>query len=76
LNEFVHSASIAFLPFSSMLRGPVPVKCGWVTSGTAQVFQSEPELTLFSDVNGIDDFGKKVDFYSHAAAASRTGRTG
>ena len=27
--------------------------------------RTEPELTLFADFNGIDDFDKKVDFYRH-----------
>jgi adenine-specific DNA-methyltransferase len=32
---------------------------------TAKPGEQEPELTLFSDFNGIDDFDKKVDFYHH-----------
>ncbi|MEO7888677.1 MAG: site-specific DNA-methyltransferase [Vicinamibacterales bacterium] len=36
---------------------------------TAKPGEEEPELTLFSDFNGVDDgdFSKKVDFYSHQA---------
>src|SRR5665213_2533221 len=35
---------------------------------TAKAGEPEPELTLFSDFNGLDDdFAKKVDFYSHQA---------
>ena len=35
---------------------------------TAKAGEPEPELTLFSDFNGLDDdFSKKVDFYSHHA---------
>jgi adenine-specific DNA-methyltransferase len=35
---------------------------------TAKAGESEPELTLFDDFNGLeDDFSKKVDFYSHQA---------
>src|SRR3990172_7161817 len=35
---------------------------------TAKAGEPEPELTLFSDFNGLeDDFSKKVDFYSHQA---------
>lgn len=35
---------------------------------TAKAGEPEPELTLFSDFNGLeDDFSKKVDFYSHRA---------
>ena len=36
---------------------------------TAKPGEEEPELTLFSDFNGIedDDLTKKVDFYSHQA---------
>jgi len=36
---------------------------------TATAGEDEPELTLFSDFNGIDDFDKKVDFYSHDAGS-------
>jgi adenine-specific DNA-methyltransferase len=36
---------------------------------TAKAGEQEPELTLFDDFNGIDDFDKKVDFYSHAAGS-------
>jgi adenine-specific DNA-methyltransferase len=36
---------------------------------TAKAGEDEPELTLFSDFNGIDDFDKKVDFYSHDAGS-------
>ena len=36
---------------------------------TAKPGEDEPELTLFSDFNGIDDFDKKVDFYSHDAGS-------
>src|SRR5918993_5441443 len=36
---------------------------------TAKAGEAEPELTLFSDFNGIDDFDKKVDFYSHDAGS-------
>ncbi|MBS1819103.1 MAG: site-specific DNA-methyltransferase [Acidobacteria bacterium] len=32
---------------------------------TAKPGEQEPELTLFSDFNGIDSFDKKVDFYHH-----------
>jgi len=32
---------------------------------TAKAGEPEPELTLFSDFNGIDSFDKKVDFYHH-----------
>ena len=32
---------------------------------TAKAGDLEPELTLFSDFNGIADFDKKVDFYHH-----------
>ncbi len=32
---------------------------------TAKAGEMEPELTLFSDFNGIDSFEKKVDFYHH-----------
>ncbi|MEX2662751.1 MAG: site-specific DNA-methyltransferase, partial [Vicinamibacterales bacterium] len=32
---------------------------------TAKAGEREPELTLFDDFNGIDDFEKKVDFYHH-----------
>ncbi|MEQ1761433.1 MAG: site-specific DNA-methyltransferase, partial [Vicinamibacterales bacterium] len=32
---------------------------------TAKAGESEPELTLFNDFNGIADFDKKVDFYHH-----------
>jgi adenine-specific DNA-methyltransferase len=32
---------------------------------TAKEGEREPELTLFDDFNGIDDFEKKVDFYHH-----------
>ena len=32
---------------------------------TAKAGEKEPELTLFDDFNGIDDFDKKVDFYHH-----------
>src|SRR5678816_2899823 len=42
LNEFAKSASIAFLPFSWILRVPVPVKCGCVMAGTPCGFQSVP----------------------------------
>ena len=35
---------------------------------TAKAGEAEPELTLFSDFNGMeDDFSKKLDFYSHQA---------
>ena len=30
---------------------------------TAKAGEQEPELTLFDDFNGLDDFDKKVDFY-------------
>ncbi len=30
---------------------------------TAKAGEAEPELTLFDDFNGLDDFDKKVDFY-------------
>src|SRR5688572_17977114 len=30
---------------------------------TAKEGEAEPELTLFDDFNGLDDFDKKVDFY-------------
>ena len=30
---------------------------------TAKAGEREPELTLFDDFNGLDDFDKKVDFY-------------
>ncbi len=30
---------------------------------TAKAGEKEPELTLFDDFNGLDDFDKKVDFY-------------
>jgi hypothetical protein len=36
---------------------------------TAKPGDEEPELSLFSDFNGIDDFDKKVDFYSHDAGS-------
>jgi adenine-specific DNA-methyltransferase len=36
---------------------------------TAKAGEDEPELTLFSDFNGIDDFDRKVDFYSHDAGS-------
>ncbi len=32
---------------------------------TAKAGEPEPELTLFSDFNGIEDFDRKVDFYHH-----------
>ena len=32
---------------------------------TAKPGESEPELSLFSDFNGIEDFDHKVDFYHH-----------
>lgn len=32
---------------------------------TAKAGDKEPELTLFDDFNGIEDFDKKVDFYHH-----------
>jgi adenine-specific DNA-methyltransferase len=32
---------------------------------TAKAGESEPELSLFADFNGIEDFEKKVDFYHH-----------
>jgi adenine-specific DNA-methyltransferase len=32
---------------------------------TARAGEQEPELTLFDDFNGIEDFDKKVDFYHH-----------
>jgi adenine-specific DNA-methyltransferase len=32
---------------------------------TAAPGEQEPELSLFSDFNGIEDFDKKVDFYHH-----------
>jgi adenine-specific DNA-methyltransferase len=32
---------------------------------TAKAGQKEPELSLFDDFNGIDEFEKKVDFYHH-----------
>lgn len=32
---------------------------------TAITGEQEPELSLFADFNGIDDFEKKVDFYHH-----------
>lgn len=32
---------------------------------TAKAGEPEPELSLFADFNGIDDFEKKVDFYHH-----------
>jgi adenine-specific DNA-methyltransferase len=32
---------------------------------TAKAGEREPELTLFDDFNGIDEFEKKVDFYHH-----------
>ena len=32
---------------------------------TAKAGEHEPELTLFDDFNGLDDFDKKVDFYHH-----------
>jgi adenine-specific DNA-methyltransferase len=32
---------------------------------TAQAGQLEPELSLFADFNGIEDFEKRVDFYHH-----------
>jgi adenine-specific DNA-methyltransferase len=34
---------------------------------TAKAGEPEPELTLFDDFNGIEDFDKKVDFYQHEA---------
>jgi adenine-specific DNA-methyltransferase len=34
---------------------------------TAKPGESEPELSLFADFNGIVDFEKKVDFYRHDA---------
>src|SRR5829696_4966077 len=36
---------------------------------TAKPGDDEPELTLFSDFNGIDEFDRKVDFYSHDAGS-------
>src|SRR3954452_22670535 len=36
---------------------------------TAKAGEAEPELSLFSDFNGIDEFDKKVDFYSHDAGS-------
>src|SRR5438093_653740 len=32
---------------------------------TAKAGEPEPELTLFSDFNGIEEFDRKVDFYHH-----------
>ena len=32
---------------------------------TAKAGEKEPELTLFADFNGLDDFEKKVEFYQH-----------
>lgn len=32
---------------------------------TAKAGEKEPELALFDDFNGIEDFDKKVDFYHH-----------
>ncbi len=32
---------------------------------TAKAGEREPELLLFDDFNGIDDFDRKVDFYKH-----------
>src|SRR5437762_7484447 len=32
---------------------------------TAKAGELEPELTLFNDFNGIEEFDKKVDFYHH-----------
>ncbi|MGQ0715291.1 MAG: site-specific DNA-methyltransferase [Gemmatimonadaceae bacterium] len=32
---------------------------------TAAKGEAEPELSLFADFNGIEDFEKKVDFYNH-----------
>ena len=32
---------------------------------TAKAGEKEPELTLFDDFNGLDDFEKKVEFYQH-----------
>jgi adenine-specific DNA-methyltransferase len=32
---------------------------------TAKGGEPEPELRLFSDFNGIEDFDRKVDFYHH-----------
>src|SRR5438045_696329 len=32
---------------------------------TAKKGESEPELSLFADFNGITEFDKKVDFYHH-----------
>jgi adenine-specific DNA-methyltransferase len=32
---------------------------------TARANEAEPELSLFADFNGVDDFDKKVDFYHH-----------
>jgi adenine-specific DNA-methyltransferase len=32
---------------------------------TAKAGELEPELTLFDDFNGIEDFARKVDFYCH-----------
>jgi adenine-specific DNA-methyltransferase len=32
---------------------------------TAKAGESEPELALFDDFNGIKDFREKIDFYSH-----------
>jgi adenine-specific DNA-methyltransferase len=32
---------------------------------TAKPGEQEPELSLFADFNGIDDFERKVDFYHH-----------
>ncbi len=34
-------------------------------ASTAKAGEQEPELTLFADFNGLDDFDKKVDFYHH-----------
>jgi adenine-specific DNA-methyltransferase len=39
---------------------------------TAAPGEEEPELTLFDDFNGIEEFDRKVDFYHH----QQTGRTG
>lgn len=39
-NDFVNSSSIARLPFSPILRVPVPVKCGWVMTGVSRFVQS------------------------------------
>ena len=32
---------------------------------TAKAGEKEPELTLFDDFNGLDDFEKKIEFYQH-----------